>query len=157
MKNIIKHLIEKKQTISVMESCTGGVVANSITDIEGASSVFHFGAVTYSNAYKIKLGVDPDLIERYSVYSPEVAKEMSEKISVYADSDLGVGVTGKLGCADDQNPFGENDSVYICIYSRSAGTYLEKMVKVTKNSRKENKKLVLDEIKRLLQKILETN
>ena len=157
MKNIIKRLIEKNQTISVMESCTGGAVANSITDIEGASSVFHFGAVTYSNAYKIKLGVDPDLIERYSVYSPEVAKEMSEKISVYAHSDLGVGVTGKLGCADDQNPFGENDSVYICIYNRSAGTYLEKMVKVTKNSRKENKQLVLYEIKRLLQKMLETN
>lgn len=157
MKNIIKHLIEKNQTISVMESCTGGAVANSITDIEGASSVFYFGAVTYSNAYKIKLGVDPDLIERYSVYSPEVAKEMSEKISVYADSDLGVGVTGKLGCADDQNTFGENDSVYICIYNRSAGAYLEKMVKATKNSRKENKQLVLDEIKRLLQKMLETN
>ena len=54
MEEIIKKLTELSKTIATMESCTGGAVANSITNIEGASLVFKFGAVTYSNEYKIK-------------------------------------------------------------------------------------------------------
>ena len=52
----IKKLIELKKTISTMESCSGGALANAITNIPDASKIFSFGAVTYSNEYKIKMG-----------------------------------------------------------------------------------------------------
>ena len=78
MEEIVKRLTEKSLTIATMESCTGGAVANAITDIEGASIVFKFGAVTYSNEYKIKMGVNPEVIDKFTVYSMETAKEMSE-------------------------------------------------------------------------------
>ena len=55
MKEIIEILKQKNETISTMESCTGGGVANKITNIEGASEVFSFSAVTYSNDFKIKV------------------------------------------------------------------------------------------------------
>ena len=55
MKEIVNKLINIKKTISTMESCTGGALASSITDIEGASEILKFSAVTYSNEFKIKL------------------------------------------------------------------------------------------------------
>ena len=67
----IKKLIELKKTISTMESCSGGALANAITNIPDASKIFRFGAVTYSNEYKIKMGVSKDIIDTYSVYSKE--------------------------------------------------------------------------------------
>ena len=57
LKEIVNKLIEKHMTISTMESCTGGSLAGAITNIEGASEVFKYGAVTYSNEFKIKIGV----------------------------------------------------------------------------------------------------
>ena len=69
MYEVVNNLIKLNKTISTMESCTGGYIANSITNIPGASDIFMFGAVTYSNEYKIKLGVDKSLIDSYSVYS----------------------------------------------------------------------------------------
>ena len=57
MRDVVNLLIEKKKTIATMESCTGGFVASSITDIDGSSNVLKFSAVTYSNEYKIKMGV----------------------------------------------------------------------------------------------------
>ena len=78
-KEIVEILNNNNKTVSTMESCTGGMVANTITNVEGASLVFRFGAVTYSNEYKIKMGVDKSVIDNYSVYSMETAKEMSKK------------------------------------------------------------------------------
>ena len=57
-KMIVEKLIEKNKTLSTMESCTGGGVANCITNIDGSSSIFKFGAVTYSND-AIALGLSP--------------------------------------------------------------------------------------------------
>ena len=81
MKEVVELLNKNNKTISTMESCTGGGVANAITNIEGSSSIFMFGAVTYSNEYKIKMGVNRNIIEKYSVYSMETANEMSKSIS----------------------------------------------------------------------------
>ena len=72
-KKVVEKLTENKETIATMESCTGGGVANAITNIEGASSVLKFSAVTYSNEYKIKMGVSSEVIDKYSVYSQETA------------------------------------------------------------------------------------
>lgn len=55
-KEIIEILTERNETIATMESCTGGGVANAITNIEGSSNILKFSAVTYSNEYKIKMG-----------------------------------------------------------------------------------------------------
>ena len=55
IKNIIQRLIKKKLSISVAESCTGGMLSSSITSISGASKIFNIGLVTYSNLAKIKL------------------------------------------------------------------------------------------------------
>lgn len=92
MKEVVELLNKNNKTISTMESCTGGGVANAITNIEGSSRVFMFGAVTYSNEYKIKMGVNRNIIEKYSVYSMETANEMSKSISTYTSSNYGVGI-----------------------------------------------------------------
>ena len=68
MKDVVNLLIEKKMTIATMESCTGGFVVSSITDIDGSSNVLKFSAVTYSNEYKIKMGVSKEVIDKYYEY-----------------------------------------------------------------------------------------
>ncbi len=154
MKKVIERLTELGKTISTMESCTGGGVADAITSIEGASEVLRFSAVTYSNEYKIKMGVDSDVIDKYSVYSPEVAREMSKNISVFADSNYGVGITGKLNRVDKNNPFGKDNVVFISIYDRDNNKYYDYSIEVKEKSRKENKVVVISLIEEELLNIL---
>lgn len=144
LKQLIGILTKQGKTISFMESCTGGALCNSITDIEGASEVFKFGAVTYSNEYKIKMGVDSKILDKYSVYSVETANEMSKKISEFSSSDYGVGITGKLNRVDKNNLYGENNLVFISIYDAKALNHYSKTLTVTKSSRKENKDIVIN-------------
>lgn len=118
MKDIVNKLIKLNKTISTMESCTGGFLANSITNIENSSKIFKFGAVTYSNEYKIKMGVDSNIIDKYTVYSIETAISMSKSISLYTNSDYGIGITGKLNRQDDNNPYGSNNIVYVSVYDK---------------------------------------
>ena len=66
---IVKQLIDKNLTISTMESCTGGGIANAITNISGASAIIKESFVTYCNEAKVKHGVPAVLIEQYTVYS----------------------------------------------------------------------------------------
>lgn len=86
-RQIISLLIEKKKTIATMESCTGGGVVNQITNIEGASEVLKFSAVTYSNEFKEKMGVSKKTIDVFSVYSIEVAHEMAYHVSKFSNRD----------------------------------------------------------------------
>jgi PncC family amidohydrolase len=72
--SIVKELIEANKTIATMESCTGGALASEITSHLGSSVTLRFSAVTYSNEYKIKMGVDENIIDKYSVYSKETAE-----------------------------------------------------------------------------------
>jgi PncC family amidohydrolase len=141
-KDIIEELKKRGETISTMESCTGGGVADSITSIEGASEVLKFSAVTYSNEYKIKMGVREETIDKYSVYSMETAYDMSEAISKYANSDMGIGITGKLNKADINNNFGKDNQVFISIYYKKK--HYDLVVNVDKNSRVENKLALID-------------
>ena len=94
---IVRNLEKQNKTISFMESCTGGFLANSITNISGASNVLKVSLVTYSTVYKEKFGVDKNIIENYTVYSMETAKEMAKNVAKFADSNIGVGITGELG------------------------------------------------------------
>ena len=143
---IVKNLIIRKKTIATMESCTGGFIASEITNIEGASSVLKYSAVTYSNEFKIKMGVDPKIIDRYSVYSPETARDMSKKISTFAHSDYGIGVTGKLNRPDENNKHGDDNKVFVSLYDKENEKYYEGELVVTKDTRAKNKKMVLDKI-----------
>ena len=68
MQEVIELLKKKGLTISTMESCTGGGVVNALTNVPGASEVLQFSAVTYSNEYKVKMGVSKEIIDKYSVY-----------------------------------------------------------------------------------------
>ena len=154
MKDIIELLTNKNKTISTMESCTGGGIANEITNIEGASEILKYSAVTYSNEYKIKMGVSKDVIDKYSVYSMETADEMSYNISNFANSNYGVGITGKLNRVDKNNPFGEDNVVFISIYDKDNNKFYNSKVEATKPSRKENKELVIEEVIKMVRNIL---
>lgn len=154
MEQIVKELIRQKKTISTMESCTGGGVCNAITNIEGASEVIKFSAVTYSNEFKIKMGVSSDIIDQYSVYSMETAKEMSKKITDFTSSHYGIGITGKLNRGDPNNHVGEDNQVFISIYDRDHNQYKTSILEVFKKTRKENKELVIKRVEEMLLEII---
>jgi len=152
MKRIVDKLKKLNKTISTMESCTGGGVANSITNIEGASEVLKFSAVTYSNEFKIKMGVSSDIIDKYSVYSIETAMEMSKNISKFTNSNYGIGITGKLNRVDINNLYGNDNKVFISIYNKDLDKFYNYDIEVNKESRKENKGVVINLI---IEKLLE--
>lgn len=156
MKEVIELLKKKQLTIATMESATGGMIANCITDIEGVSEVFEFSAVTYSNEYKIKMGVDPKIIEKYSVYSMETAMEMSKNISLFANSDIGIGVTGKINRADSKNSYGKDDQIFMSIYLKKQERFYNIEVTAQKNkNRKENKEYIVTELIKKFKEILD--
>ncbi len=153
-KNIIHKLQLKQLTIATMESCTGGGVANAITNMEGASEIFKFSAVTYCNEYKIKMGVDKEIIDKYTVYSIETATSMAKAISNFANSNYGVGVTGKLNRKDENNDTGSNNLVYISIYSKDEDKFYNEEVTVNKKTRFLNKKIVINKIIEMMATLL---
>lgn len=153
MRDVVNLLIEKKMTIATMESCTGGFVASSITDIDGSSSVLKFSAVTYSNEYKIKMGVSKEVIDKYSVYSMNVAREMAKKISDFANSDIGVGITGKINRVDENNLFGDDNKIYYAIYDKNSDKYYEYELIAINETRLNNKKYIMENISKSLLEI----
>ena len=144
IKDLVLKLIDKEKTISSMESCTGGGFANEITNIEGASDILKFSAVTYSNEYKIKMGVSKEVIDKYSVYSINVAREMAKKISDFANSDIGVGITGKINRVDENNLFGDNNKIFYAIYDKNNDKYYEYELIAIKDTRLNNKKYIME-------------
>ena len=146
MNKVVELLIKNNKTISTMESCTGGALVNAITNIPGVSEVLKFSAITYSNEYKIKLGVDSKIIDKYTVYSIETADEMSKVISNYTNSNYGVGITGKLSRPDINNPYGEDNLVFISIYNKDNNKYYHKEIIVDKITSEENYNIVIEDI-----------
>ena len=155
MKEIIEILTKRKETISTMESCTGGMVANEITNIPGASEVFQLGIVSYSNHMKEKYGMDSKIIDQYTVYSMEVAKEMARLATVNGESDYGVGITGTLNRQDPNNPTDKMNMVYFAIYDQKKDTYIEQTMSVSSFDRVENKKMIMKLLVMRLKTLLE--
>lgn len=143
---IVKMLKEKNKYVSTMESCTGGGLVNAITNIPEASEILKFSAVTYSNEFKIKMGVPKKTIDTYSVYSMETAIDMSKKISEFTNSNYGIGITGKLNRADINNLAGDDNMVYFSIYNKDTNTNYNDSIRVSKSSREENKDEVITKI-----------
>ena len=98
MKSLIKLLIRKKNKISVVESCTGGLLASAITSISGASKIFNLGFVTYSNQAKIKiLKVNKNIIKRFGAVSYECCYAMVDNLSKISKANINVSITGIAG------------------------------------------------------------
>ena len=97
-KTVTRLLCEKGLTLSTAESCTGGMVAERITSVAGASECFHCGYVTYSNDQKTRLlGVSEETLKTYGAVSEQTALEMSYGARERSDADIGIGITGIAG------------------------------------------------------------
>lgn len=113
---VAKILVDKKLTIAVAESCTGGMVSSSLIDYPGISSVFIEGCVTYSNEAKImRLGVKKETLDNYGAVSEQTAKEMAEGIAKCFNTNIGLATTGIAGPGGGtiEKPVG---LVYVGIY-----------------------------------------
>jgi nicotinamide-nucleotide amidase len=98
MKSLVKILIKKKLKISIAESCTGGLLASSITSISGASKIFNLGLVTYSNQAKVKfLNVNKKIIRKYGAVSRECCLAMVNNLSKISKANINVSITGIAG------------------------------------------------------------
>ena len=95
---IVKLLTKKKLTVSFAESCTGGLLASSITSISGSSKVFNMGLVTYSNNAKVKLlKVPKKTITKYGAVSYETCQSMVKNLSKISKSNISISITGIAG------------------------------------------------------------
>lgn len=113
---VAKLLCKKSLTISTVESCTGGMVAQSLISYPGISEVFKEGVVTYSNEAKVKrANVKEETLKRYGAVSFETAKEMAEGIAKEAQTDIAISTTGIAGPGGgtDEKPVG---LVYVGIF-----------------------------------------
>ena len=98
MKNLIKILTKRKLKISFVESCTGGLLASSITSISGASKVFNLGLITYSDQAKIKvLKVNKNIIKKYGAVSYQCCYAMVNNLSKISKANINVSITGIAG------------------------------------------------------------
>jgi nicotinamide-nucleotide amidase len=106
-------LIGKRLSLATMESCTGGLLASTLTDAPGSSAYFRGGLVAYSNEVKSAWGVDAKLIEERGAVSPEVAQAMATAARLRLGADIGIGITGVAGPTEiEGKPAG---TVYIAI------------------------------------------
>lgn len=108
-------LIDRKMTITTMESITCGQIASLITDTEGASAILKGAFVTYSNEAKVMQGVSEAVIETYGVYSKETARAMAEACKQVYRADIGIGITGTTGNIDPNNQDSVPGEVYYAV------------------------------------------
>lgn len=112
---VAKILIDKKVTIAVAESCTGGLVAAKLIEYPGISEVLLEGAVTYSNeAKKRRLGVKEETLSAYGAVSAETAAEMAKGIAMTSGADIGVSTTGVAGPGPSEGK--PEGLVYVGVY-----------------------------------------
>ena len=98
MKSLIRILNQKKFKISFVESCTGGLLASTITSFSGASKIFDLGLVTYSNQAKIKvLKVNKNIIKKYGAVSHQCCISMVNNLSKISNANINISVTGIAG------------------------------------------------------------
>jgi nicotinamide-nucleotide amidase len=106
-------LTERKQTLSVMESLTGGLLASTITDVAGSSAYFIGGLVSYSTDLKAQLGIPRETLDEFGAVSEQTARAMAHTVRTQLKTDFGIGVTGVAGPdKQEDKPVG---TVYIAV------------------------------------------
>ncbi len=119
---VVRLLAAQGKTVATAESCTGGLIANRITDVSGSSEVFRYGYVTYANeAKRDLLGVRWEDLEEYGAVSEPVARQMAEGALRNADADVAVAVTGIAGPTggSEEKPVG---TVFIAVAVKDGET-----------------------------------
>ena len=116
---VVTTLQQKGLYITTVESCTGGGLANWITNISGSSEVMQGANVTYSNQAKIALGVPEAVIDEFTVYSLQTAQAMAVAgLQVPFKADISVGITGSISRVDPANPNSTPGEVYIAVAAK---------------------------------------
>ena len=135
VQRVHKFFITRAFTLSLAESCTGGLISHYLTALPGASAFFRAGVVSYSSEMKINiLGVSSDIIASYGVVSEQTAKEMAEKVRVLTGTDFSVSTTGNLG--PDVLEGKEKGLVYIAV-GKEGQTFVKELR--LRGNREENK------------------
>jgi nicotinamide-nucleotide adenylyltransferase len=139
-------MFEKNVTVSVAESCTGGLLSHLLTNIPDSSRYFMGGRIVYSDNAKKMLGISEKTIEAFGSVSPQVSLELAKKIREKNRTDIGIGITGFAG------PSGDVGKVYIALISEK-----EKICKSFKfsGSREEIKERTAKEGLKILKEYLE--
>jgi nicotinamide-nucleotide amidase len=122
-----QSLKAKGHKIATAESCTGGWIAQAITEVPGSSAWFDRGFVTYSNNAKVQmLGVNPKTLEQYGAVSAEVAKQMAAGALANSEADWAVAVTGIAGPdgGSEAKPVG---TVYVAWQGKNGGVKVERL------------------------------
>lgn len=134
---VVELLKEKNMTIATAESCTAGYIPKRITDIPGASSVFGYGVITYSNEVKHKvLGVKNETLEKYGAVSEQTAREMAAGIRRVSGADIGIAVTGIAGPGSD----GTSKPVGLCFAALDAeGVQICEKIETGRSDREYNR------------------
>ena len=125
--HIVQLLIERRKTLSVAESCTGGLIASMITSVPGASSIFRGAIIAYHNAVKLsELNVKQETLVRFGAVSEETVREMAEGAIERLDSDYAIGITGIAGPGGGtpEKPVG---TIWIALAERGAKTIAKKL------------------------------
>ncbi|MDY6965663.1 MAG: CinA family protein [Halobacteriota archaeon] len=144
-------LREKKLTIAIAESCTGGLISHRITDVPGSSDYFEGSVISYSNEVKMKLlGVLEDTLKEFGAVSSGCAVEMAEGIRDLLRTDIGLSATGIAGPggATPEKPIG---LVYIALSSRAETNWRRFNFK---GNREENKESSSVEALRMVEEFL---
>ena len=143
-----KKLINKKLTISVAESCTGGLLAHNLTKLANSSKYFHIGLTTYSNQAKINiLKVNKNTIKKYGAVIKECCRSMVQNLSKISKSKINVSITGIAGPggASKNKPIG---LVYIGI--KKGKTLIVKENRFKTNNRNSIQKLTIRKVLKIV-------
>lgn len=149
---VVKKLAEEKLHITTVESCTGGGLANSITNIPGASNVLKDSFITYSDEAKIALGVPAEIIEQFSVYSTETAIAMAQAgLKTSARADISVGITGRI-IEPEKAHTGESSIIDIALVYRKK--IITQRLEVKIMTRPETKEYIISAALEMIMQIL---
>jgi len=147
------HEIFKKYglTLSVAESCTGGLISHYMTTLPGASTFFEAGVITYSAEAKQNiLGISSETISKFGIVSEETAKEMSDKMRALTKTDVSLSTTGNLGPEVLEGK--EKGLIYIAV-SKKEGVFSKQIL--TTGTREENKEMASLRALKFLVEIME--